>query len=222
LQNAISEVAVGTGYSEDHFRQLLDNAIRPLYERQGRLRVSFPKIAVEPAKDVQGLDVQVTVDDGPVFMLGNVRLDGLLSVKPEELMKIGAFKTGKQANLDEAALCIDRIKKRLRRQGYMRVDIRPERHLNDEKKIVDMTLHIDEGPQFLMGRLKIEGLDIYTEPPIRKAWGLPEGKPFDTDYPDAFLNRLREEQVFENLKNTRSKSDVNEQAHTVDVTLYFQ
>jgi outer membrane protein assembly factor BamA len=117
---------------------------------------------------------------------------------------------------------VDRIKKRLRRQGYMRAEIRPERHLNEDKKIVDITLHVDEGPQFLMGRLKIEGLDIYAEPAIRKVWGLAEGKPFDADYPDGFLNRLREEQVFEHLKKARSKNDVNEQNHTVDVTLFFE
>ncbi len=222
LQNAISDVAVGTPYTEDHFRQLLDNAVRPLYERQGRLRVSFPKIITQQASDVHGLNVLVTVDEGALYMLGNVRLDGLLPVKPDELMKIGAFKTGQPANMEEVGSGVDRIRRRLRRQGYMRAEIRPERHVNDEKKIVDVTLHVAEGPQFLMGKLTIEGLDIYTEPPIRKAWGLPEGKPFDADYPDAFLARLREEQVFENLKKTRSKSDVNEQTHTVNVTLYFE
>src|SRR5579885_3642542 len=222
LQNAISEVAVGSAFGEDQFRQYLDHAIRPLYERQGRLRVSFPKIEAEPAKDVRGVDVKVTVDEGPLYKLGGLRLDGLLAARPEELMKTGAFKIGEPANFDEIGAGIERIRKRLRRQGYMRVEIRPERSLDDAKKIVNLVLHVEQGAQFLMGDLKIEGLTIYDEPAIRKAWGLPNGKPFDADYPDAFLSRLREEGVFENLKKAHSQADVNEQTRTVNVTLYFQ
>ncbi len=222
LQNAISEVAVGTAFTEDHFRQLLDNAVRPHYERLGRLRVSFPKITAQPATDVQGLNVLVEVNEGPVYKLGSVRVEGLVTVKPDELIKIGAFKSGDLANFDEIGQGVERVKKRLRHQGYMRVDIQPERHVLDERKLVDLTLHINQGPQFVMGNLKIEGLDIYAEPQIRKAWALGYGKPFDADLPEAFLARLRDEGVFENLKKTRSKIDVNEQNHSVDVTLYFE
>ncbi|HWC00083.1 MAG TPA: POTRA domain-containing protein, partial [Bryobacteraceae bacterium] len=140
----------------------------------------------------------------------------------DELIKIGAFKSGDLANFDEIGQGVERVKKRLRHQGYMRVDIQPERHVLDERKLVDLTLHINQGPQFVMGNLKIEGLDIYAEPQIRKAWALGYGKPFDADLPEAFLARLRDEGVFENLKKTRSKIDVNEQNHSVDVTLYFE
>jgi hypothetical protein len=35
------------------------------------------------------------------------------------------------------------------------------------------------------------------------------------------LNRLRAEQVFDNLGKTRAESNIDEDTHTVDVTLFF-
>jgi hypothetical protein len=80
---------------------------------------------------------------------------------------------------------------------------------------------VDLGPQFLFGKLEINGLDILSEPEIRKAWGLLPGKPYQPDYPDGFLVGLRNEGVFENLGKTRAEPHIDEATHIVDVTLFF-
>jgi len=46
---------------------MLDASIRPIYDARGRVRVSFPKIETEKAKDVEGLIVTVTVDEGDSY-----------------------------------------------------------------------------------------------------------------------------------------------------------
>jgi outer membrane protein assembly factor BamA len=70
--------------------------------------------------------------------------------------------------------------------------------------------------------LTIEGLDIHTEPVIRKLWALKEGQPYNNEYPDLFLNRVREQGVFDNLGKTSAKINVNEKSRAVDVTLRFE
>jgi len=221
LQNKISEVAIGFPYTESGFRTLLENAIRPLYEARGRVRVAFPKIATERAKDVDGLAITVAVDEGPEFNLGEVKLAGRFASKSADLLKIGKFKPGETANFDDVAQSVDRIKKRFQRQGYMRPEANLEKTLHEKTKTVDITIRIDEGTQFNFGKLTIEGLDLNGEAAIRKLWGLKEGKPFDADYPDYFLNRIREDGVFDNLHKTKVVTKVDEQNHLVDVTLQF-
>ena len=76
LQNAIAEVAVGLPYKEEAFRQCLDSSIRPLYDARGRVRVTFTKLTVEKAPDVQGLAVKVTLVEGGTYDLGTVRVEG--------------------------------------------------------------------------------------------------------------------------------------------------
>ena len=99
---------------------------------------------------------------------------------------------------------VDRIKKRMQRQGYLRAEDHVERAIHDKTKTVDVTIRIDEGPQFSFGKLTIEGLDLNGEAAIRKLWGLQDGKPFDADYPDYFLNRIREDGLFDNLHKTKA------------------
>ena len=81
LREAIRGRAIGTPYTEDRFREMLNAAIRPLYEARGRVRVAFPEIRTEPAKDVQGLHVYVTVDEGAELQLG----EGRASTAPRPL-----------------------------------------------------------------------------------------------------------------------------------------
>jgi outer membrane protein insertion porin family len=222
LLNSFAGVAYGTVYSEAGFRQLLDASVRPIYDGRGRIRVAFPKLETEKAKEVEGLVVTVTVNEGDSYDLGEVRLEGESPVPAKELLKIGGFKSGDLANFDNVTAGLDRITKRLRREGYMRASLKAERHIDDKKKVVDLGLRPELGPQFLFGTLTIEGLDIHGEAAIKKMWGIKEGKPFDGDYPDYFLEQIRQQGLFDDLGKTRSESKVNEESHLVDVTLNFQ
>jgi outer membrane protein insertion porin family len=221
LQNKISEVAIGAPYSESGFRALLDTAIRPRYDARGHVQVSFSKISTEPAKDVNGVVVTVMVDEGPEFKLGDVQIGGRYAAKSPELLKVAKFKSGEVANFDEIAQGLDRIKKSLRRTGYLHAEARIDRTLHEKGKTVDLTIRIDEGPQFTFGKLVVKGLDLNGEAEIKKLWGLQEGKPFDGDYPDYFLNRVRSDGIFDNLHNTKAQVNVDDEHHTVDVTLQF-
>src|SRR5260370_39053476 len=114
------------------------------------------------------------------------------------------------------------MKKRLRREGYTKATFQVDRHPDDKKKTVDLVFKPELGTQYMFGKLTVEGLDILSEPSVRKLWTMKEGKPFNADYPDYFLEQIREQGLFDDLGPTRSASKVDEQTHVVDVTLYFQ
>jgi hypothetical protein len=50
---------------------------------------------------------------------------------------------------------------------------------------------------------------------------LAEGKPYNIDYPQHFLDRVKEGGVFDGLKNSRFESKISPDTQTVEVTLYF-
>ena len=80
---------------------------------------------------------------------------------------------------------------------------------------------IEPGAQFTFGRLTIEGLDIQTEPEIRKMWAMKSGQPYNADYPYFFLRRIETDGVLENLGKTRTALHVEDESKIVDVTLVF-
>jgi len=222
LQNTIAEVAIGLPYKEEAFRQYLDSSIRPLYDARGRLRVAFTKVTVEKATDVQGLAVKVTLDEGGTYDLGGVRVEGAPHFEPARLLKAGKFKSGDLADFDEIGKGVDRIKKILAHEGYMRNDVQIVRTIDDAKKTVSLALRIEEGPQFLFGTLHIEGLDLNGEAAIRKMWTHQPSTPYNPEYPDYFLRRVHEESLFDNLGETRAETKIDDKTHVVDVTLNFK
>lgn len=222
LNNALGEVAVGVPYSETTIRELLDTSVRPLYEARGRMRVSFPSVSAEKAKgEVDGVAVTVRVDEGPSFNVGKVRIDSSV-IPADELESIAKLKTGDVANFDAVKAAAERIRNRFYHDGYMHAETRVDRTIDDKAKTVDVVIHAVPGPQFLMGKLDIQGLDIESEPVIRKLWSMKEGKPYNGDYPRMFLDRIQQDGYFDNLRGTRFEQHVNEDARTVDVTLYFK
>jgi outer membrane protein assembly factor BamA len=221
LREAIAPSAIGAPFTEDTFRLILRNAVRPLYEKQGRVRVAFPKIRTEAVNDVAGLHVFVTVDEGAAYELGKVSFDGPTPLAPEALLKTGGFKTGETLNMDRVNEGMERIRKSVARSGYLQAKVTSERQIDDEKKSVGIVVHLEPGPQFLMGRFTTEGLDLEGEAAMKKMWSLKEGKPFNPEYPDAFLKSVREQAMFDNLGQTKAEVKVNDGDRTVDVTLRF-
>jgi outer membrane protein insertion porin family len=221
LQDVIQGVAVGMPFTEDRFRDALNASVRPIYEARGRMRVGFPSIKTEPNKDVTGVNVTVTVDEGETYKLGEVSIDGPTPLKPAELLHAGEFKTGELANFDKVNEGIDRMKKALKHAGYMNADLTSRRAIDDDKRIVSVTLWVEAGTQFTMRKLTIVGLDLDGEAEIKRIWTMTPGKPYNPEYPDLFLKTIKEEGLFDNLGKTKADVKINDQDHTADVTLTF-
>lgn len=220
LENAINAVAIGLPYAEKRFRQLLDANVRPLYEARGRVRVSFPEIQSEKDKEVSGVVLSVKVSEGPSYALGEFSVEGT-GAPSAELFKAANLKKGDLFNIEQIQAAVGRIEKRVRRDGFMAVRSSVERKVNDEAKTVDLVVHITEGPRYVFGRLNIQGLDLISEPAIRKIWAIKPGDPFNADYPDYFLNRVKEDGILDNLGDTKAVLKTDEANKTVDVTLVF-
>jgi outer membrane protein insertion porin family len=223
LLNKFADVAVGAEFTEPALRRLLDASIRPMYEAQGKVRVAFTKIAAEPSKqaEVIGVSVTVTVEEGPAYKLGAVRFTGAAARQAKELEDLVKWRKDETVNFDEIKSGLDRITKRFKSTGYIHASARADRTYDDKEHTVDLAVNVDAGALFSYGKLEIRGLDVISEPAIRKMWGARDGKPFDAGYPDAFLKEVKDQGIFDNLGETSSQTKVNEDAKTVDVTLVF-
>ena len=177
----------------------------------------------EPSKqpEVVGVSVTVAVEEGPPYKLGAVRFTGAAARQAKELEDLVKWRKDETVNFDEIKAGLDRIVKRYKGTGYLHAAARADRTIDDKEHTVDLAVNVETGPEFKYGALEIRGLDVISEPAIRKMWGAKEGKPFDAGYPEAFLKDVHEQGIFDNLGETSSQTKVNEDAKTVDVTLIF-
>jgi outer membrane protein insertion porin family len=221
LNQKLAKAAVGIPYSEPLLRRVLDSAIRPMYEERGLIRMEFLDITAKKAENNDGMVVNIAVNEGPAYTLGTVALAGVPAAEVEQLAKSDDWHKGETVNFTNVEASLEKIRQRQRSQGYLRAQTSVVREINDQDHTVNLAINVERGPQFTLGKLTIEGLDVISEPAIRKMWKIESGQPFQDGYPEAFLNRVRDEGVFDNLGKTRAETNIDEAAHTVDVTLFF-
>ncbi len=221
LTQAMYPVATGTPYSETLLRRMLDSAIRPLYDEKGLIRVAFPKVTAEKSAENDGAVITVAVVEGPAYTLKAVKLTGVPDKQLAEVEKSADWRKDEVVNFKLIDAGVDRIQQRVRAAGYLRVQTKVDRDIHDQDHTVYLVVIVQPGPQYVLGKLEIEGLDIISEPAVRKMWTIDPGKPYPEGFAQNFLDRVRAENMFDNLGKTTAAAKVNDTTHTVDVTLVF-
>lgn len=220
LRKQMIQLAIGTPFFEPNFRFLLDSQVRPYYDAVGRLRAAWKRIAAEKAEGIFGVVVTVEVDEGPVYKLEKIEVRGT-PFSAEEIQEIGQFRTGETAAMSDIGQGVERILARLREKGHMKASYKALRRIHDDRQSVELFVDVDPGPVYTMGRLQIRGLDLESEPVIRKLWAIRPGEPYRGGYAESFVQRVREMDLFDFLSEIRQEVKVDEASQTVDVTLTF-
>ena len=122
------------------------------------------------------------------------------------------------ANVDSG---VEKIKKRVRAAGYLRVQAKVDREIHDQDHTLDLTVNVQPNAQYVLSKLDIEGLDLISEPAVRKLWTVAPGKPYPDGYAMSFLDKVRAEDMFDNLGKTIMDEKVDDDTKTVNVTLHF-
>lgn len=220
LQKEMVQLAVGTPYFEPNFRFLLENQIRPIYDSVGRLKASWTKITAAPAEGVFGVVVTVEVDEGPVFKLERIEVRGT-PFSDEEIQEIGQFPVGGVAGMSDIGKGMLRVLEQLKEKGHMKASYKASRRIWEDRQAVELFVDVDPGPVYTMGRLQIKGLDLESEPAIRRLWAIRPGAPYRGGYAAAFVQRIREMDLFDFLSEIRHEERVDEKSQSVDVVLVF-
>jgi outer membrane protein insertion porin family len=221
ILRAVNQVAIGVPLSDVRIKMILDGTIRPLYAAKGYAAVSFPKVESVPAKTNQGVILQIQIQDGPGFKFGTIHFHGN-GLDQDEIRSSIPFKPGQAFNGDQVDNFRIDLMHKLRRKGLLDASVTTEAQTDESKRSVDVTYNIVPGEVYNFGQLDIKGLDASTEPVIEKLWGEKPGKPFNPDYPEFFLKKVEEQQIFDHLGDTHSDYNADASTHNVVVHLYFK
>ena len=165
----------------------------------------FHAASIESAIDdeVRPRAVLLTVDTGPVFLIGDyavryTRPTGAVQVPVDESelgLALGA--RARAAAFKEAE---ERILVLLRRRGFPFPAIQSTRYVADhDVAAVGATVTVDPGAAAVFGPLAISGLVTVREDYIRRVLDWPEGQPFDSAVLTDRRQRLSRAELFESI-----------------------
>lgn len=221
ILRALNQVAVGVPLSDARLKQILDGTIRPLYAAKGYAAVSFPKVETEPAKTNLGVIVKIEIKDGPAFKFGAIRFRGS-GLDEDDIRAAIPFKSGQPFNGEQVDNFRLDLLRKMRRKGLLDANITTETQPDDTKKSVNVAYNVTPGAVYNFQSLQIDGLDVTTEPAVEKLWGEKAGHPFNPEYPDFFLKRIRQQGIFDNVSDTQSDYKADSSTHNVTVYLRFK
>lgn len=221
LQRVFNQAAIGEPYSESRLNELLHYNARPPYTERGLMNVKFCPCEVHPDPASEGLLVDVHVEQGPQYLFGTLTWPDPMPIDEDTLRRVSSIGSGQVANMKAAYDTMALISEGLKRHGYMQAHATFDDVVDHEERRVHLDIQIATGKQYMFSRLLVEGLDILSEPAVRKRWGMQSGDPFDVRYPAYFLDRIKADAMFSNLRRTSWSLDIDEPRGLVNVTVVF-
>lgn len=153
------------------------------YYDQGYLAMSVGSARVELTADREFIDITIPVDEGPRFRIGEVTVRELdENGQPTETLRPASELRGEISldrgdwfNRTSIATGLMEIQRQYRDEGFARVEVEPETDLDEDERIVDLTLTITRGPPVRIERIRIAGNTKTRDRVIRREFQILEG-----------------------------------------------
>jgi outer membrane protein assembly factor BamA len=227
-----SAALLNSDYSRKDIAGFANYTLFPLYRRLGRLRAQFqeptPALAEGVPNCLGGVIVSVPVDEGAVYSWAAAEWSGNQSLSATELSAALGMKTGEIADGFKIEAGLQEVRKVYSRKGYVAVRTK-EAFEFDSTQRVTYRIAVQEGRQYRMGNLIINGLAPDLTQELKQSWTLAPGAVFDGSYADDFrLNALprfigtqmQRNLAFRATAQTETKPDA--QKLTVDIIITFK
>jgi outer membrane protein insertion porin family len=198
----------GTGVYQ---RETLRNDLRRIeafYQTRGFLRaeISEPDVRVDPQE--KGIFITIAIKEQEQYRVGRLRVEGDDLFSAEELKNTMKLREGEIFDRSQLANDILRLTDLYTERGYAFADIVPLTNIDQERRLVNVEIRIDRGPQVRVGRILIVGNEITRDKVIRREIRLNEGDLFDSSKLRRSRQRLGNLGFFEEVKlDTRRRPE---------------
>lgn len=220
-QGGFLGIGSGASYRKDVFeRDVL--MIQAYYADKGYLGISVPPPRVMLTPDREGIEVTVSIEEGPQFTVKRVDVfeldpDGK-EIEPlggrKALYEMLSVKVGETFNRALLVKDLQGVKTLYRDQGFANVEADPGTQLDFEKKEVSIRVPIKRGPLVKIGRIEIRGNSKTSDKVVRREMVVIEGQKFSETGLEESRKRVLALGFFERVDVSTEKGAV---ADTVDV-----
>lgn len=141
-----------------------------------RARVGEPVVSVRE----DGIYIDITIEEGPQFSVGQITLTGDLVLKEEDIRSRLKLKEGEILQRELLQEDVQTITSLTSDQGYAFADVTPNSRENDDTLTVDVEYHINKKGLVSFERISIKGNDVTRDKVIRRQLKVREGEMFSS------------------------------------------
>src|SRR6202789_1837165 len=101
-------------------------------------------------------DVSVTIEAGNQFTMGEISFKGATQFKKEQLRSQFPIAAGSVFNASVLSAGLEKLKSMYEAEGFADVGAVPAIAVNDEHRVIDVTVEVEEGYPYLFGQLTLD------------------------------------------------------------------
>lgn len=131
--------------------------IRTYYLDRGYLEVQIepPQVSISP--DRQDIFVTLTIDEGDLYHINEVKLGGDLLDLEGQIEPLVTVQSGEVFSAEKTNNTVESISDYLGELGYAFANVNPSPVLNREDKTADLTFYVDPGRRVYVRRIEVGG-----------------------------------------------------------------
>jgi outer membrane protein insertion porin family len=196
----------------------------PVVEEAGRVGSGLPLVG---GKD-KGLKIIVPVEEGKVYRIGNVTIEGETVYAEEIIRAVLGLKEGEVVHFEKIRKGLyEDLKKLYGERGYINFEASFVPELRDDQGagtegVADLSFTFEEGKSFTIGRIEFKGNTYTRDKVLRREVLVNEGDPYNQRYFDLSILRLNQLGYFNEIKDTDADIRTNQRTNTVDIDLRVQ
>lgn len=212
------------GYNPDLYDYCLRHTLANFIRSKGYLRAVVGEERRQ--QTAEGLKIVVPVDEGALYRLGDIRIEGSKVFSPGQLREMLEIKSGDiAAGTAIYEWLAERVGRAYGDRGYIQYqfelepDFQPAPDAEGEG-LVDFEVTIGEGRLFTVRRIEFVGNEHTSEVVLRRALLIEEDEPFSQQRFDESIRRLNELGLFEKIdegKDVDFRSD--DESSRLDLTI---
>jgi outer membrane protein insertion porin family len=168
--------------------------LRRYYHEHGYADFKVDSVVAELDPDEQEFYITYTLDEGPRYCFGDVKLTiNLPKLKPDGLNELITLEKGEWFDSKEIERVVDKLNMAIGEKGFAFVEIEPKLNRHPETLTIDVDFVVKKGRPAYINRIDIIGNDRTDDDVIRREILLSEGDPYNS------VRLKRSEQRIENL-----------------------
>jgi outer membrane protein insertion porin family len=187
----------------------------------GEPRISYVdgKSGFFSKKPVKFMIIDIPVNEGSVYTVGNVSFEGMKLFKPENVTPVFKIADGEIYSEKKIKKGFEKLREAYGAQGYFQYTGFTKRTPNNEKKTVDLVLSIEEDKQYFVGKINFAGNDSTRDKVIRREVYLTEGDVFNTELLKLSIRRINQLGYFKPIEKAPELAPSQLAEDKIDVTL---
>jgi len=154
-------------YSRESLQGDLEK-IQTYYQDRGYANFHIDSVQVAIAPDKSDIFITVNITEGRVYKLGEIKLGGNLIAPEAELKGLLLVAPGQTYSQKTISATQEAIKNRLGAEGFYFAKVEPVPQIDEDKRIVNLTLFVDPGSRVYVRHINFSGTTRSDDESLRR------------------------------------------------------